>query len=138
MGNNDNNANKIASVVNNPIPNNVPFTPDRQPTPEQKKAGWERRKEAQKLLDLIKDMGDMSYRDIKALLDDVKVHPENHTLKEVKIAQYLMKEKFTVDYLDRHISKAPQEVDLTSKGDSINKVIIEHVHSNGNNQPTSN
>lgn len=106
------------------IPNAVKFTPEYQPTPEAKSKGWERRREAQQLLDLIKGLGDMSYKGIKELLDDVKLHPENHTLKEVKIAQYLMKEKFTVDYLDRHISKAPQEIDVTSGGDKLSAGIF--------------
>jgi len=94
----------------NPIPNNVPFSSENQPTPEQKKKGWERRREAQKIMDEIMQLADMPYADIKALLEDIKVHPEKHTLREVKLAQYLMDKKYTVDYLDRHISKAPQEI----------------------------
>jgi hypothetical protein len=98
-------------MKNGEFPNKeTQFTSEKQPDPEAKSKGWERRREAQQLLDLIKGLGDMSYKEIKELLDDVKLHPESHTLKEVKIAQYLMKEKFTVDYLDRHISKAPQEI----------------------------
>jgi hypothetical protein len=107
----------------------VPFTTENQPTPEAKKKGWERRREAQGLLDLIQSMGDMSYKDVKALIDDVAVHPENHTLKEVKIAQYLMKEKFTVDYLDRHISKAPTQTDITSQGEKISAVEVKIIDS---------
>jgi len=94
----------------NPIPNNVPFSPENQPTPEQKSKGWQRKQEAQKIMDEMLSLTSMSYKEIKDLLDDIKVHPENHTLREVKIANYLMEKKFTVDYLDRHISKAPQEV----------------------------
>ena len=96
----------------NPIPNNVPFSPENQPTPEQKKKGWERRREAQKIMDEIMQLADMPYADIKALLEDIKIHPENHTLREVKLAQYLMDKKYTVDYLDRHISKAPQQIEM--------------------------
>ncbi len=88
----------------------VPFTKDNQPSPEAKKKGWERRREAQKIMDEIMQLADMPYADIKALLEDIKVHPEKHTLREVKLAQYLMDKKYTVDYLDRHISKAPQEI----------------------------
>jgi len=104
--------------------NLTPFTSDRQPTPEQKKAGWERRREAQKIMDEIMQLADMPYADIKALLEDIKVHPEKHTLREVKLAQYLMDKKYTVDYLDRHISKAPQEIDVTSGGDKLSAGIF--------------
>lgn len=97
----------------------VPFTKDNQPSPEAKKKGWERRREAQKIMDEIMQLADMPYADIKALLEDIKIHPENHTLREVKLAQYLMNKKYTVDYLDRHISKAPQEIDVDMGGNII-------------------
>jgi len=100
------------------------FTSEDQPSPEAKKKGWERRREAQKIMDEIMQLADMPYADIKALLEDIKVHPENHTLREVKLAQYLMDKKYTVDYLDRHISKAPQEIDVTSDGDKLSAGIF--------------
>ena len=90
-----------------------------QPSPEAKSKGWERRREAQKIMDEIMQLADMPYADIKALLEDIKVHPEKHTLREVKLAQYLMDKKYTVDYLDRHISKAPQEIDVDMGGNII-------------------
>lgn len=95
-----------------------------QPSPEAKKLGWERKREAQELLDLIKDMGDMSYKEIIEFQEDINRHPEKYTLKQVKIAQYLSDKKFMVDYLDRHISKAPQEVDVTSGGDKLSAGIF--------------
>ena len=104
------------------------FTKDRQPSPEAKSRGWERRREAQQLLDMIKDMGDMSMKEIQDMLNDVQVHPEKYTLKQVKIAQYLSKEKFMVDYLDRHIPKAPQNVDVTSGGEKIDRIAVEIVN----------
>ena len=103
----------------NPIPNNVPFSRENQPTPEQKSKGWERRREAQKILDEFMTKADMSYKEIKDLLDDVKIHPERHTLREVKIANYLMSSKYTVDWLDRHVSKAPQRLDVDMGGNII-------------------
>lgn len=95
-----------------------------QPSPEAKRKGWERRREAQKIMDEIMQLADMPYADIKALLEDIKIHPEKHTLREVKLAQYLMDKKYTVDYLDRHISKAPQEIDVTSGGDKLSAGIF--------------
>lgn len=99
--------------------NLTPFTSDRQPSPELKKKGWERRREAQKILDEFMTKADMSYKEIKDLLDDVKIHPERHTLREVKIANYLMSSKYTVDWLDRHVSKAPQQLDVDMGGNII-------------------
>lgn len=90
-----------------------------QPSPEAKSKGWERRREAQKIMDEIMQLADMPYADIKALLEDIKIHPENHTLREVKLAQYLMDKKYTVDYLDRHVSKAPQQLDVDMGGNII-------------------
>jgi DNA-binding transcriptional MerR regulator len=95
-----------------------------QPSPEAKSKGWERRREARKILDEFMRQTDMTYKEIKELLDDVKAHPENHTLREVKIANYLMSQKYTIDWLDRHIGKAPQEMDI--KGD-VNLTVVDVV-----------
>jgi len=112
-------------MKNGEFPNKeTQFTPENQPSPEAKSKGWERRREAQKIMDEIMQLADMPYADIKALLEDIKIHPENHTLREVKLAQYLMDKKYTVDYLDRHISKAPQEIDVTSGGDKLSAGIF--------------
>lgn len=89
------------------------FSSEYQPSPEAKKAGWKRKREAQKILDLMMKLGDMSFREIKELLIDIKKHPEKHTLREVKMAQYMTKEKFIIDYLDRHIQKASTKIDLS-------------------------
>lgn len=102
--------------INGTPENLIPITKDTQPSPEAKSAGWQRRREAQKILDDFMRLGDMSAKELYVLVDDIKKHPENHSVREVKIAQYLSKEKFVVDWLDRHISKAPQEVDLNVLG----------------------
>jgi len=98
------------------IPNLIPITKDTQPSPESKSAGWQRRREAQKILDEFMRIGGMSMQALQDLIADVKKHPDKHTVREVKIAQYLSKEKFVTDWLDRHISKAPQEVDMNIIG----------------------
>jgi len=110
------NGNKIGK--GNP-PVDTRFTSEYQPTPEAKSKGWERRREAQKILDEFMAKADMSYKEIKDLLDDVKIHPERHTLREVKIANYLMSSKYTIDWLDRHVSKAPQQLDVDMGGNII-------------------
>jgi hypothetical protein len=100
------------------------FTSEDQPSPEAKSKGWERRREAQKILDQIMSLSDMSYAEVKALLEDIKKNPERHSLREVKLAQYMMEKKHIVDYLDRHVGRAPQEIDITSKGDKISAGIF--------------
>jgi len=110
------------------------FDVNGQPSPEAKKAGWERRREAQKILDEFMRQADMSYKEIKDLLNDIKKNPQNHTLREVKIANYLMSGKYTVDWLNRHISNAPQEVDITSKGKAIKKYTFEIVNAKDSNE----
>lgn len=98
------------------------FDVNGQPSPEAKKRGWERRREAQKILDEFMAKGDMTYKEVKELLDDIKVHPENHTLREVKIANYLMSTKYTIDWLNRHVGNAPQELDINNSG-NVNIII---------------
>lgn len=107
--------------VKNPkrVLNGPKFDKDNQPTPEAKKAGWERRREAQRIMDTMLNIVSMTVEQLKKLQVDVKEHPENHTVQEVMLIKYLGSEKYIVDYLDRHISKAPQQTDITSGGKEI-------------------
>ena len=99
----------------NPIDNLKPrFTKDNQPSSDAKKRGWERRREAQRILDLFKALGEMSVKEFRELQEDIKLHPDDHSIQELKLVQYMSKEKFIIDYLDRHISKAPTEVNLSA------------------------
>jgi hypothetical protein len=50
----------------------VPFTSENQPSPEAKSKGWERRREAQKILDEFMRQTDMTYKEIKELLKEAK------------------------------------------------------------------
>lgn len=86
-----------------------------QPSSAAKKAGWERRRQAQKIMDMLLELQDMTLEEFQKLQDDVKRNPGKHTVIEMKLAQYLSREKFTVDFLDRHISKAPVQQELTGK-----------------------
>lgn len=102
-------------MKNGEFPNKeTQFTSENQPDPKAKSKGWERRREAQKIMDEIMKLADMPYSEIKELLNDIQKNPDKHTLREVKLANYLMEKKYTVDYLDRHISKAPTEVNLSA------------------------
>ncbi len=103
-----------------------------QPSPEAKSKGWERRREAQQIMDMIMRLKNMTWKEITDLQEDVQRHPEKHTVLEVKMAQYLSSSRFTIDFLDRHISKAPIETDITSKGEKIDSIVVTIVKPDGN------
>lgn len=136
MGDNGNSNGKDYEVGKGKPPKEHQFTSENQPSPEAKKKGWERRREAQKIMDVMLELTDMPYSEIKELLEDIKRNPDKHTLREVKLANYLMDKKYTVDYLDRHISKAPQEVDVKSGGKEINTYTFKIKRPEGDNGET--
>ena len=109
-----------------------PFSKDNQPSPEAKSKGWERRREAQKILDDFMRMGDMTFKEIGDLIKDIQRHPEKHTVREAKLARYMTKEKFMTDWLDRHISKAPQEMNLGVSDESITGIKVEIINGTKN------
>lgn len=101
----------------NPIPGNKKFGTDQeQPSPEAKKKGWERKQQAQKIMDKILELQDKSLEEIEELKQDVKEHPEEHTLIELKLVEYLSDKRNTIDFLDRHISKAPIQTENKHDG----------------------
>jgi len=102
----------------NPIPNNKPFgTEQAQPTPEAKKKGWERRRMAQQMMDLYEKYMNMNYAEFKAIKSDIKKNPEMYTVLEVDMFRYAKNPRFIIDRLDRHISKAPQQVEVANPPD---------------------
>ena len=94
--------------------------PSTQPTPEQKKAGWERRRQAQRMMDKITDYLTLKYKDLKDLQLKVKEGKTDDMLVEdVIMLNYVMNVhngKYMIDWMDRNISKAPQEVDQKISG----------------------
>ena len=75
-------------------------------------------------MDLVLKMRDMKVNELADIIRRVKEEPESVTVLEMKIAKYLQSDKNTVDFLDRHISKAPQEVDVKSDGQKISAGIF--------------
>lgn len=84
--------------------------PPANPTPAQKKAGWDRKRQAQQIMDKMLEFKDMTLQEFQAFQDDIKANPDKHTVIELKLAQYISEKKNTIDFLDRHISKAPVEL----------------------------
>lgn len=83
-----------------------------QPSPEAKKKGWERRREAQRIMDMMLELQNKSMAEIQFMIADVKENPEKYTLLQIKLASYLHSNKYTPDFLDRHIPKAPTTLEL--------------------------
>lgn len=83
------------------------FTSTLQPTPEQKKAGWERKREAKKIMDMVMSFWWMTVDELKAIADKKKW---SLTVMEARLMKYVSNDKYLIDWLDRHISKAPTQV----------------------------
>ena len=115
--------------INNGVPNSeaTQFTSDRQPTPEQKRAGWERKREAQEIADEMMKIKNMSYAELKNMQKDVKAHPENYTVMQVKLMQYMSNERLTINWIDRHLPNAPQKVDIDGRINLTAKDVIEEL-----------
>lgn len=122
------NAEKIVSNPNNPIPNNVPFTSDRQPTPEQKKAGWEKKKKKQRIMDQMEKIDTMSMKELDDTIKDIEKNPENYSVEFATLLRYRRNMKFIVDWLDRSVGKAQQDIDITSEGEKIEGIKVEIIN----------
>lgn len=88
------------------------FTSDYQPSPEAKSRGWDKRRTKQEIMDMITDLRGLTMKELDELKIDIKNNPDKHTVLEAKMVQYLSKEKFTIDFLDRNVGKAPQDIDI--------------------------
>lgn len=106
------------------LDNLKPFTSENQPSPEAKSKGWDKRREALEILDEFMAKEKMTLRELKDLMEDFEVNPENHTVKEWKIVTYLKDKKLVLDWLDRKLGKAEQSIDITSKGKKISAGIF--------------
>lgn len=112
----ENNAEKPKSTNSNPIIGNTPFTSEYQPSPEKKKEGWDRRKQAQAFMDLVMKYQEMKYEKFIALGDGIETKPANYTMREVLAYRYVAQgkenDRYLIDWLDRHVSKAPQDINI--------------------------
>lgn len=102
---------------------------DNQPSPEAKKAGWERRKHAQQILDdilkkqdytidkFLKDFMDMKEKKNKEWeIVKTRYEPKTSlTIQEAYNVWYVYSQivKWWLDWMNRHISFAPQKTELS-------------------------
>lgn len=117
----------------NSLKNLQKFDSKKQPSPEAKSKGWERRRVAQEIMNEMDRIKLLTYAELEEMKRDIKIHPEKYTVLQVKLMQYMSSSKFTVDWLDRHISKATHLVDVTSGGEKIEAGIFVTDFKDGNN-----
>lgn len=90
-----------------------------QPSPEAKRAGWEKRKRKLRILDTLTKYMAMSRKEFFELIENIKKSPESYSMGESILAQYVTKannkDRFVIDWLDRNLGKASQSVELTGK-----------------------
>ena len=110
----------------NPRDNLIPGAKDpRTITSEQKKAGRERKRQAQRMMDKILEYQSMTVAELKKHASE---NSDNMTVLEYTMAQYVIKglknDKIMLDMIDRHISKAPIQQETKIDADIKNKDVI--------------
>lgn len=114
----DKNAKKNAKPNTNPIPGNKRIGHELpQPTPEQKKAGWKKKR---KLWYWIEKYSQLSLRKFENIKQEIKTHPENYDMYQFQAIQYITKggngdPRFLFDSLDRTEGKARQSLEMSGK-----------------------
>ncbi len=107
------------------------FGVSEQPSPEAKKEGWERRQRSQRMMETLEKYMNMPLKAFEKIINDIERHPKKHTVEEKLLAHYAKKamngDRFMLDWMDRNISKAPQDVDVKSGGEKVQGVIVEFV-----------
>lgn len=93
--------------------NLIPWSKDpRTITNESKKAWWDRKKQAQKMMKMVLDYGNMTKQEIEELSKK-----EDLTVLELLMIKYVvtgMKDtKILVDMINRHVPYAPVKTELT-------------------------
>jgi len=111
----------------NSLKNLKKFTPEYQPTSEAKSKGWEKRRAKQEIMDLMTRLRNMSVKEFDDLKEDIKKNPDKHTVLETKLMQYITKERFTIDFLDRNVGRPQQDIDVTTGGEKIDTVVVKFI-----------
>lgn len=102
-----------------------PFSATNQPTPEQKKAGWDRKREAKRIMDQIMQLQNLTVEELKELYNKDNVHL--HKVKDIisfKYVDWIMRNpRMLIDRLNRHISYAPIKWDLKTSSPQITSAV---------------
>jgi len=103
------------------------FTSERQPSPEAKSKGWDKRKAKLRVLDKMERIDTMSVKELIDIEKDIKLHPENYSVEFDTLVKYRLKEKFVTDWLDRKIGKPQQDIDLQGNVNLTVKDIVKEL-----------
>lgn len=108
------------------------FTKDNQPSWEAKSAGWDRRRESKRIMDKILEIQGLTFWELVQMMK--KENLLDMTAADVICLRYVsdvVKGKHILDFLDRHISKAPQDINLGTNED-IQEIKIKVTKVNNN------
>lgn len=101
-----------------------------QPTPEAKKKGWARRTAAQEFMNLVVEYQDLTLADFDKVVEERR-KAGTFTILHEMVYKYvkgsMSKTTYLFDWLDRHVSKAPQDITLDNKGKPISSVVVKIV-----------
>lgn len=100
-------------------PKHTQFSKNRQPDSKQLKEGWSRRQNAQKIMDKFLLYSEMDMETFMKKMNDMQKNPGEYTVADFVAVKYVSKttkqDKFMLDWIDRHVPKAPQEVENTGE-----------------------
>ncbi len=117
------------------LQNLTPFTTDNQPSPEAKSAGWQRRRQGQAFMDAVMKYQAMTQKQFDKQVEKLKKKNSKATILELMAFKYASKsfnnDKFLLDWLNRHISLAPTNLEFENKGEPITKVTVEIIQPDG-------
>jgi len=108
--------------------NGTQFTSNNQPSGIAKSQGWDRRRERLELMNSIKDLLQMNYSDFLKMRKDIESKPQEYTVKDKMLIDYLSNDKYIIDWLDRLLGKATQQIDLESTGDKPMNYTLEIIN----------
>lgn len=107
--------------------NLTPFSAENQPTPEQKKEGWERKRYAQSIANQVAEYMSMDMETLLDMHQDMKTNPANYTLQQATLLGYavagLTNPKMAVDWINRNLPYAPQKTEIS--GNDGSPIVIE-------------
>lgn len=110
------------------------FTSEYQPSGEAKSKGWERRRLAREFMDKVFEMQEMTIGDFEKMEKTMARSKQKFTIRDLMAKNYvsnmIKSDKLMLDWLDRHIGKAPQ-FDTKSEQENSNKydkVIVEIIN----------
>lgn len=112
---------------------NTQFSTENQPSGELKSNGWKRKRYAQEFMDRVMEYHDMTIAEFEKIEKEVKdkISKSKYTIRDLIAVNYvsksLNKDKFLLDWVDRHVSKAQFNREDENQKEPISKYIIEIV-----------